>query len=95
MSTVNTIFDFILIVAAVWMVIVVRGLGGIIGRGLNWITIGAFVLGVAHLLDTLIRSAIGTTWDGQTFSFVHRLIVFAGFLLLIVGFQKIQTINKG
>ena len=94
MATVNEILDVVLIVAAIWMVIVVRGLGGVIGRGLNWITIGALVLGIAHLLDTLMRQFIGTTWDATTYSFVHRIVVLAGFLVLIVGFQQIQTIKK-
>jgi hypothetical protein len=93
MATVNTVFDVILILAAIWMVIVVRGLGGIIGRGLNWITIGALVLGIAHLLDTLLR-AVPLGWDGPTYSFVHRIVVLAGFVVLIVGFQQIQTIKK-
>ena len=94
MPTVNTTLDVVLIVAAVWMVIVVRGLGGVIGKGLNWITIGALVLGIAHLLDTLMRGIIGTGWDGPTYSFAHRLIVLAGFVILIVGFQQIQKIKS-
>ena len=90
---INTVFDVILILAAIWMVIVVRGLGGIIGRGLNWITIGALVLGIAHLLDTIMR-ALPLGWDGTTYSFVHRIVVLAGFVVLIVGFQQIQAIKK-
>ena len=93
MATVNTIFDFVLILLAIWMVIVVRGLGGVIGRGLNWITVGALVLGIAHLLDTFLRT-LPLGWDGTTYSFAHRIVVFAGFVLLIVGFQQIQTIKK-
>ena len=95
MTTVNFIFDVVLVLAAIWMVIVVRGLGGIIGRGLNWITIGALILGIAHLLDTILRlPALGLGWDATTFSFVHRIVVLAGFLILIVGFQQIQSIKK-
>jgi len=93
MQTVNTVFDVVLILAAIWMVIVVRGLGGVIGRGLNWITIGALVLGIAHLLDTVLR-ALPLGWDGPTYSFAHRIVVLVGFLVLIVGFQQIQTIKK-
>ena len=93
LSQVDTVFDVILILAAIWMVIVVRGLGGVIGRGLNWITIGTVILGIAHLLDTLMRQ-IPLGWDGPTYSFAHRIVVLAGFLLLIVGFQQIQTIKK-
>src|SRR5258708_18120180 len=94
MATVNTVFDVILIVAAIWMVIVVRGLGGIIGRGLNWITIGALILGIAHLLDTLLRLVKITDWDTPSYGFVHRIVVLARFVALIVRFQQIQTIKK-
>ena len=93
MTTVNTILDFVLIVAAIWMVIVVRGLGGVIGKGLNWITIGALILGIAHLLDTLLRG-ITLGWDAPTYSFAHRIVVLAGFVVLIYGFQKIQAIKR-
>ncbi|HLY26382.1 MAG TPA: hypothetical protein VKQ72_08590 [Aggregatilineales bacterium] len=94
MATLNPILDVVLVLAAIWMVIVVRGLGGVIGRGLNWITIGALVLGIAHLLDTLMRAVIGTGLDGPTYSFIHRIVVLAGFIVLIVGFQQIQTLKK-
>ena len=94
MQTVNTVLDFVLIAAAIWMVVVVRGLGGIIGRGLNWITVGALVLGIAHLLDTAMRQVIGAGWDAATFSFAHRIVVLAGFVVLIVGFQQIRDIKK-
>ena len=94
MQTVNTTLDVVLILAAIWMVIVVRGLGGIIGRGLNWITVGALVLGIAHLLDTVMRAVIGTGWDAATFSFAHRIVVLAGFVVLIIGFQQIRAIKK-
>jgi hypothetical protein len=93
LSTINTGLDFVLIAAAVWMVIVVRGLGGVIGKGLNWITVGTVVLGIAHLLDTLMRQ-FGLGWDAPTFSFAHRIIVLVGFVVLIVGFQQIQSIKK-
>ncbi len=76
------------------MVFVVRGLGGVIGKGLNWITIGALVLGIAHLLDTFMRAVIGASLDAATYSFIHRIVVLAGFVILVVGFQQIQSIKK-
>lgn len=92
MATFNVILDFVLIAAAVWMVVAMRGLGGVIGRGLSLITIGAVILGIAHLLATLLASVV--PWDGPTQSFAHRVIVLAGFLLLIIGFRQIETIKR-
>jgi hypothetical protein len=93
-STLNVILDVVLIVAAVWMVITVRGLGGVIGRGLNLITIGALILGVAHLLATGLLSPGLVTWDSATHGFVHRVVVLVGFLVLVFGFRQIGTIKK-
>ena len=91
LKTVNLILDIVLILAAVWMVITVRGLGGIIGKGLNVITVGAVILGAAHLISTLDKNFIT---DAPTESFVHRIIVLIGFVVLALGFRQIETIKK-
>jgi hypothetical protein len=91
MSTINFILDIVLVLAALWMVVTVRGLGGVIGKGLNLITIGAVILGAAHLISTLDKPLIT---DGPTESFVHRVIVLIGFIVLALGFRQIETIKK-
>lgn len=91
MSTINFILDIVLVLAALWMVITVRGLGGVIGKGLNLITIGAVILGAAHLISTLDKPLIT---DGPTESLVHRVIVLIGFVVLALGFRQIETIKK-
>ena len=80
----NLILDIILIIASIWMVLSIRDLGGVVGRGLNLITIGAVVLGVAHLEATLLRNILGD-WN----STVHRGFVLVGFIFLIFGFRRI------
>ena len=106
--TLNTILDVILILAAVWMVITVRGLGGIIGKGLNWITIGALILGIAHLISTLLQNtffntptvdSMGNVMDTMSMNtsmegFIHRILVLIGFVFLTIGFRQIGTIKK-
>ena len=97
MPTLNIVLDFILIAAAVWMIITVRGLGGLIGQGLTLITTGAFILGVAHLLATLVASMVTAStiiWDGPSQGFVHRIVVLVGFMLLIIGFMQIGKIKR-
>jgi len=75
------------------MVIVVRGIGGIVGRSLNLIVAGAIVLGVAHLVATFAGPEQLKIFDGATNQFVHRLIVLAGFVLLVFGFRQIRAIK--
>ncbi len=92
-STFNIVLDFVLVAAAIWMVIVVRGIGGIVGRSLNLIVAGAIVLGIAHVVATFAGPDQLMIFDGPTNNFVHRLIVLAGFVLLVFGFRQIRAIN--
>jgi hypothetical protein len=97
MSTVNVILDIVLIAASFWMVFTVRGLGGVIGRGLNMITIGAVILGIAHLLATGVQLLDGTMGDmlkPADEGFVHRIIVLVGFIVLVAGFRRIEQIKR-
>ena len=93
LSLVNFILDGVLVLAAIWMVIVVRGIGGIVGKSLNLIVAGAIVLGIAHLIATFAGPGQLAIFDGVTNNFVHRLIVLIGFVLLVFGFRQIRTIK--
>jgi hypothetical protein len=88
----NTILDFVLIAAAIWMIFTVRGIGGIMGRTLNLIVVGAIILGIAHLLATLGTSVLHL--DGTLNNFIHRLIVLAGFVFLVLGFRQLAELKK-
>lgn len=91
MSTVNLILDVVLVATAVWMVISVRGLGGIVGKTLTLITVGAVITGLAHLLATLQHRLI--PWESGFESLVHRIIVLGGFVLLVAGFRQIRELR--
>jgi hypothetical protein len=93
LSTANLILDFVLVAASVWMVITVRGIGGIVGRSLNLVVAGAIVLGIAHLIATFAGPGQLAIFDGTTNNFIHRLIVLAGFILLVFGFRQIRMIK--
>ena len=95
-ATVNIALDVILVLAAVWMVIIVRGLGGIVGRSVNWISIGAVILGIAHLLSTILKrtTVLGQSQNGPLEAMVHRLIVLSGFVVLVLGFQQIRELKR-
>ena len=90
-ATGNLILDVILVVASIWMIFVVRGIGGIVGKTMNLIVAGAIVLGIAHLIATFAANILG--WDATFNNFVHRLIVLAGFFLLVYGFRQIRVMK--
>jgi hypothetical protein len=91
LKTGNLILDFVLVGASIWMLLSVRGLGGIVGRTLYLITIGAIILGFAHLIATLASTVLG--WDPTFNNFIHRLIVLVGFVLVALGFRQVQQLT--
>lgn len=92
---INVVLDIILIVAAIWMVVTVRGIGGVVGKTLNYIVIGTVILGIAHLVATITgRLGIfvidGVDYDGT----IHRVFVLAGFVVLVYGFRQLQAMKR-
>lgn len=93
-ATINLIMDVVLVVASIWMVLVARGIGGLVGRSLTLIVGGALVLGVAHLIATFAGPGRLELFDGPTNNFVHRIIVLLGFVLLVFGFRQIRVMKE-
>ncbi len=91
MANINLVLDIILIVASLWMVFTVRGIGGVVGRTLSLIVIGAVITGLAHLLATIVGNL--DLWDGPTRSLVHRAVVLVGFLLVVIGFGQVRELK--
>jgi hypothetical protein len=91
-STLNTILDFVLIAASIWMIIIVRGIGGIVGRTMTLIVIGAIILGIAHLLATLGVSVLKL--EGGLNNLIHRIIVLVGFVFLVLGFRQVSQMKQ-
>ena len=92
MSTINVILDIVLVVASIWMVITLRGVGGLVGRTLTFIVIGAIILGIAHLLATIGTSIFNI--NGTLNNLIHRIIVLLGFVFLIIGFRQIRELKR-
>ena len=92
MEIVNLALDLCLVGASFWMITIVRGFGGIVGRTLNIITIGAVVLGIAHITETIIAYLIPSR-PVEIGEFIHRLLVFTGFVMLVMGFRQIRELK--
>ena len=95
MEKINFLFDVVLILCSLWMVMVVRGsgLGGAVGNGLQLITFGAIVLGMAHLSETLTFEVFHLQ-NMALGEFLHRIIIVAGFVLLTLGFQQFVKLRR-
>jgi hypothetical protein len=91
-NIINVVLDFVLVAASVWMILAARGVGGIFGKTMNLIVIGAIVLGVAHLLATIGTSVLQI--PGGPNQLIHRLIVLAGFVFLVFGFRQLAEIKR-
>ncbi len=91
----NIILDVVLILASIWMVMTVRGVGGVVGKTLNYIVIGTVILGVAHLQATITGNLDLFTFDGTDYNgTVHRIVVLLGFFVLVIGFRQLQAMKR-
>lgn len=94
-GTLNIILDVVLIVASLWMVMTVRGVGGAVGRTLTFIVVGTVILGVAHLQATITGNLDMFVFDGVDYNgTVHRIVVLLGFIVLVFGFRELQAMKR-
>ena len=94
MEIANIVMDFVLLLCAVWMILTVRasGLGGVMGSALNTISFGAVILGIAHIAETITFEVIKLD-DVPLGELIHRVIVLAGFVLLVMGFKSLGNLR--
>lgn len=92
LSTINLIFDFILVLSAVWMIAIIRPVGGLWGKAFAFIAWGVMLLGLTHLLETVMFDVLSI--DSEMVEFLHRLVFFTGFAMVAVGFKKIAQTMK-
>jgi len=91
----NYVLDVILVLASIWMLVSVRGIGGIMGRTLTLIIIGAIILGFAHVItDVMGQTVLVGSAAAPLNNFIHRLIVLVGFILLALGFRQAQQLTR-
>ncbi len=91
MEIFNFALDLLLIGAAVWTIVVVRGSEGIIGRTFHLMMWGMILLGVAHISETITFEVL--KWRVDIVEFGHRLIVLGGIIFLVLGFGHIKKIQ--
>lgn len=85
---INHALDFLLVAAAIWMAVTVAKLrlGGALSSSVNRVVIGAIILGVAHMVETL---SLQYGMEEHLNELIHRGIILLGFLALIMGIQSL------
>ena len=84
--------DFILLAIAFWMVFAARGLGGVMGKSMGLVTVGAVILGFAHLSETVLFE-YGHV-PAEPGEIIHRVIILAGFVFLTLGLGAATRVLK-
>jgi len=88
METIAFVLDIFLVIAAIAAYLARPRIGGQLARGLQTLMIGILVLGLAHLIETLFFTLFFV--DRPLNEVVHRLLVAAGFIFVIVGFNRMR-----
>jgi len=92
LQIVSLALDVLLIVAAVIAYLARPQIGGALAKGLRILLIGVMVLGLAHLIETIMFVVLQINDDLN--EVIHRLLVAAGFIFVIWGFTKMREALK-
>jgi len=88
----SLILDVLLVVAAVIAYLARPQIGGTLAKGLRILLIGVMVLGLAHLIETILFAVLQVGQDAN--EVIHRLLVGTGFVFVIWGFMKMREALK-
>lgn len=91
-TLINGAMDIILLLTSFWMAFTARrmSLGGAVGKTVNMVVFGAIVLGLAHLIETVLSFAFPEMPVAQG-ELIHRAIILVGFILLTMGLSSLAT----
>lgn len=76
--------DILLVIAAIIAYLARPRLGGQLSKGLRILLVGVMILGLAHLIESLLFALLNI--DLVTNEVIHRLFVGLGFFFVILGF---------
>ena len=93
METISFILDIFLVIAAITAYLMRPRIGGQLAIGLRILLIGIMVLGFAHMIETTFFVFLHI--DRPLNEVIHRLLVGAGFVFVIIGFARMRGAFKG
>ena len=88
MDTIAFVLDIFLVIAAFAAYLARPRIGGQLARGMRSLTTGLLVLGFAHLTETVLFAMFFV--NRPLNEVIHRLLVAAGFIFVIVGFVRMR-----
>jgi hypothetical protein len=93
MEIIAFVLDIFLVMAAIAAYLARPRIGGQLAKGLQTLMIGILVLGFAHLIETLFFTLYFV--DRPLNEVIHRLLVAAGFIFVIIGFVRMRNAFDG
>lgn len=95
MEAVSIIIDIVLIICGVLATWYAWSIGGSIGHGSLKLMAGGFiVLGFAHFAETLVFLLMPDL-PIESGEIIHRIFVFAGFVMILIGYQRLAKFVRG
>lgn len=92
MQTISIVLDVFLVIAAVVAYFSRPRIGGQLAKGLQTLMIGIMMLGLAHLIETLLFIVFNV--ETPLNEIIHRLLVGGGFIFVIIGFTRMRGAFK-
>jgi hypothetical protein len=79
--------DFVLIAAGFWMAQTARQMQmrGAVGTTLQQVSVGAVILGFAHLIETVLFELFNVGTEAN--ELIHRVIILIGFMFIANGLR--------
>ena len=88
MEIIAFVLDIFLVIAAIAAYLARPRIGGQLAKGLQTLMTGILGLGLAHFIETLFFTMFFV--DRPLNEVIHRLLVAAGFIFVIVGFNRMR-----
>ena len=93
LQAVSFVLDLLLVVAAIVAYLARPRIGGELSVGLRILLAGVIILGLAHLIETLLFVLFNI--DLQLNEVIHRLLVATAFVFIILGFLRMRQAFDG
>jgi Flp pilus assembly pilin Flp len=85
----QVILDIVSLILGFITVYLIAAMGGIIKKGLKWISTGIVILAIFHLVET-ISDILGLGHEEN--ELIHRILAVISFVMILSGFWKINRV---
>jgi len=88
MEYINLALDVVIVALALWVLVMLVGYGGFIGKTLKFIGIGTIIIGAAQLIETVTIYWLNIGM--VTTEFIHRILLVTGFIFITWSYHKLM-----